>query len=363
MVRNAVVCGLQRHAKLAIVLVWVPILLASPVANIDGDKMIWQVALVVTIAGSSALAVLSTGREHRTGAVLAPFLVLAVAVTLGSAQHPNWLSVWLVLATVGALTLRGRPALAGVLVAVAGAVVSSLGHDLSAAWVWSNAVTTLLAGLTTVAFVRLAESIEDLRRTREALARSAVSEERERFSRDLHDLLGHTLSVMVVKAQAVGRLVDRDPEAARAHAKDIEQVGRDALLDVRQAVDAMRSLTLAEELEGARRALGSAGIRAELPEYDGALPAAADQALAWVVREGATNVLRHSGAAACRFELDRADSQAVLTVSDDGVGATSQAPGRDGGLDGLRRRLVAAGGGLEVEDRPSGFRLTAKVPA
>ena len=114
------------------------------------------------------------------------------------------------------------------------------------------------------AFTRLLETVAELRRTRAELARVAVAEERERFSRDLHDLLGHTLSVMVVKAQAVRRLAATDPDAAAEHAADIERVGRTALLDVRQAVDAMRAPSLSEELVGARDALEAAGIRATI---------------------------------------------------------------------------------------------------
>jgi two-component system sensor histidine kinase DesK len=192
-----------------------------------------------------------------------------------------------------------------------------------------------------------------------------VAEERERFSRDLHDLLGHTLSVMVVKAQAVRRLVHSDPDAASQHAADIEQVGRSALLDVRQAVDAMRAPSLAEALAGAQRALDAAGIRTSVTSPT-VMPDEVDGALAWVVREGATNVLRHSGASHCRIELSNGSGRLLLTMSDDGVGGPAQGTGhevgRQGGLDGLRRRLVAAGGTLDVEPGADGFRLTATVP-
>ena len=185
--------------------------------------------------------------------------------------------------------------------------------------VYTEAVVVLLAGLASAAFAALLDTVSELRRTRAELARVAVAEERERFSRDLHDLLGHTLSVMVVKAQAVRRLAAQDPEAAAAHAADIEQIGRQALVDVRQAVDAMRAPTLAEELDGARRALDAAGI-ATTVEESVAPPTGADEVLAWVVREGATNVLRHSGASACRIVLTDLGDRIALTIADDGVG-------------------------------------------
>jgi two-component system sensor histidine kinase DesK len=230
---------------------------------------------------------------------------------------------------------------------------------------WSRVLTegfvVLLAGLASAAFMALLDTIAELRRTRAELARVAVAEERERFSRDLHDLLGHTLSVMVVKAQAVRRLAAQDPEAAAAHASDIEHIGRQALVDVRQAVDAMRAPSLAEELDNAARSLDAAGI---VVSVSGAASAEGppDEVLAWVVREAATNVLRHSGASACRIGIDRRDGTIALTVADDGAGAPRQPSLRLGGLDGLRDRLRAAGGELRVDSAGDGFRLVATLP-
>jgi two-component system sensor histidine kinase DesK len=228
--------------------------------------------------------------------------------------------------------------------------------------VYQESFVVLLAALAGSAFVALLDTIAELRRTRQELARVAVAEERERFSRDLHDLLGHTLSVMVVKAQAVRRLVAQDPDAAAEHAADIEQIGRRALVEVRQAVDAMRAPSLAEELDGARRALDAAGIATAVERSAAVPPGAADELLAWVVREGATNVLRHSGASSCRIAVADGDGRIELTIADDGVGAPTAPTLRLGGLEGLRDRLTAAGGALAVERRDDGFRLVASVP-
>ncbi|MDN5896225.1 MAG: histidine kinase, partial [Nocardioides sp.] len=309
-------CAVRRFSP---VLVLVPVVLASPILNVEPGAALLQGALIVTMAVAAVVAVLTDGiGSGRAAPHVAPRVVprvgprvvsrvalgvLAGAVIVGSTVNDNWLPIWTLLALTVALVLRGRVLAVALPAAAVGAALAAISHDLSAAWVLSNGLTTLLAGFATAVFLRLNETIADLRETREELARRAVAEERERFSRDLHDLLGHTLSVMVVKAQAVRRLIDHDPEAARAHAGDIEEVGRDALLDVRRAVDATGTLSLAGELEGARLALGSAGIRIEMPDYDGALPPSADQVLAWVVREGATNVLRHSHAEACCVEL------------------------------------------------------------
>src|SRR5690606_5786437 len=131
------------------------------------------------------------------------------------------------------------------------------------------------------------------------LALAAVDRERVRFSRDLHDLLGHTLSVIVVKAEAVRRIADSDPAAASAHAQDIEDIGRRALSEVREAVGGYRNASLASELDRARRALEAASVDVAIDWDTGPLGNAAEETLAWVVREGATNVVRHARAQRC----------------------------------------------------------------
>lgn len=353
----------QRNAS---VLVWTPVLLLGPVLDLHGSAgaVAVQVALIVVIAVSAVVAALTGGPPWRDAR--APIaLSTLVAATFAGALHGSsqWLPTWILLANALPTALRGRW--------LVGAVPITALASMGAAWavtphhasrMWTEGFVVLLAGLASAAFAALLDTIGELHRTRQELARVAVAEERERFSRDLHDLLGHTLSVMVVKAQAVRRLVAQDPDAAAAHAADIEQIGRRALIDVRQAVDAMRAPTLQEELSGARRALDAAGITTRVDRPGAELPGPADEVLAWVVREGATNVLRHSGASTCRIELSERDGRIVLTIADDGVGAPS-APGlRLGGLEGLRDRLSSAGGELSVDRRDDGFRLVASLP-
>ena len=197
---------------------------------------------------------------------------------------------------------------------------------------WSEGFVVVLAGLASSAVISLIDTVSELRRTCAELARAAVADERERFSRDLHDLLGHTLSVMVVKAQAVRWLAGTDDVAVVEHASDIEEIGRQALVDVRRAVDAMRP-DAPDELDNARRALAAAGIETTVTGDPGA--GDTDEVLAWVVREAAaTNVLRHSGASTCRIELAERGGRLALAVTDDGVGAPSTPTVRFGGLDG-----------------------------
>ncbi|KAA9378615.1 hypothetical protein F5972_16570 [Microbispora cellulosiformans] len=216
----------------------------------------------------------------------------------------------------------------------------------------------------------MGQIIGELARTREQLAAAAVSAERLRFSRDLHDLLGHTLSMVVVKAEAVRRLAPRDVAAAVRHAEDIEAIGRQALTEVREAVTGYRDASLAYELDTARAALAAAGIDCEVRESGPALPREADVLLSWVVREGVTNVVRHSGARRCVITLRRDRDPVLVEVSDDGAPATDSAGGEAGevreqdgsGLRGLRERLAAAGGRLRATRLPRGFVLAAEIP-
>src|SRR5262249_26323189 len=147
-------------------------------------------------------------------------------------------------------------------------------------------LTTVSIGLLMAAFGRIARANRELHATREELARLAVSEERLRIARDLHDLLGHSLSVIALKSELARKLIEREPSRAAAELDDIESVSRTALAEVREAVQGYRQLGLAVALENARTALTAAGIDCEVAETDTALPADVDAVLAWAVREG-----------------------------------------------------------------------------
>ncbi|MYU52107.1 MULTISPECIES: histidine kinase [Streptomyces] len=264
---------------------------------------------------------------------------------------------------------------------------------------------TFLSGMVTATVLSLFDTINELKATRQELARSAVEKERLRFSRDLHDLLGHTLSVVVVKAEAVRRLAPRDLDKALAQAADIEAVGRQALTEIREAVTGYREGSLATELDRARSALEAAGIEPVVRQSGPPLPPQAGALLGWVVREGVTNAVRHSGATRCEIEV-RADAERVrLTLTDDGRGPVgtgpAPVPGQDGrrghgphwyaedgrggagaadggpgargehgagpvggtGLKGLAERLAVVGGTLTSgPDGRHGFRVVAELP-
>ncbi len=212
----------------------------------------------------------------------------------------------------------------------------------------------------------------DLLAAREENALLMVDQERARMARDLHDILGHSLTVIAVKAELADRLVDVSPERARAEIADIQRLSRDALADVRSTVDGVREISLPAELARARSALRAAEITADLPGSTDDVPSELRELFAWTLREGVTNVVRHSAASRCTVTLapDR------ITIADDGRGMRSAGSAhsagrsvvRDGhGLSGLRERAVAEGAQVLVETPPSGgFRLSlvaAKAPA
>ena len=229
---------------------------------------------------------------------------------------------------------------------------------------WSDtqglATGTLAAGLAVWGFVLVLQRNADQSRAREVEARLAVISERDRFARDLHDILGHSLTVITIKAELAGRLLETAPERARAEVADLERLARTALADVRRAVAGYREITLSGELDRAREALLSAGMSPVLPIEVPELPADVDELYAWTVREGVTNVLRHSRADRCTITV----SPSALVITDDGRGAADPGSRTDGnGIRGLRERADEAGLRFEVgAAHPYGTRLEVSVP-
>ncbi|GAA3378966.1 sensor histidine kinase [Streptomyces sannanensis] len=288
-------------------------------------------------------------------------LVAMTAVTCGLAVKygGNWLLFFPLLALATGSVVRGR-ALGPVVLGL-----SALAAAIAAArdgWGAVNvAYGTFISGMVTAAILALSETVRELRETRQELARTAVEKERLRFSRDLHDLLGHTLSVIVVKSEAARRLAPRDLDAALAQVCDIEAVGRQALTEIREAVTGYREGSLATELDRARDALTAAGIEPVVRQSGPPLPPQTAALLGWVVRESVTNAIRHSGASRCEIEVRVTSERVRLVITDDGGGVGSTTPGS--GLKGLTERLAASGGTLRSGpgDR-RGFRVTAELP-
>jgi two-component system sensor histidine kinase DesK len=290
----------------------------------------------------------------------------AIAGALVLLLGVGWAQVMTFVAYLAGGTIRRGPGVAaGAVVAVvlvgAAAVLAVAQDPAMVAWL----LFSLLAGLYGVGFGWLAATYRELDRARVELARLAVAEERLRFSRDLHDLLGHSLSVIALKSELAGQLVRRDPDRAAQEVDDIERVSRQALAEVRAAVTGYRgSVALGAELDRARSALAAAGVTTRIDAPPAPLPPAAEELLAWTVREGTTNIVRHAGARTAVIRVHHTDDGVGVELVDDGRGAGADpVPGPANGLDGLAERVAAADGEFEAGAAPGGgFRLAVRVP-
>jgi two-component system sensor histidine kinase DesK len=221
----------------------------------------------------------------------------------------------------------------------------------------------LAFGAAAIAVRQLTIAVGQLREAREELARLAVAEERLRFARDLHDLLGHSLSMIVLKSELAGRLLPTAPERAAGEVADVERAARDALREVRAAVAGYRQPSLADELAAARELLSAAGIVVTIDDRAGPLPPAVDGLLGWAVREGVTNVIHHSRAQQSAIRISRTSETVAAEITDDGRGAAAAPPHSGSGLAGLAERAAAQGGRLQAGSMPNGgFRLLLETP-
>lgn len=285
--------------------------------------------------------------------VLAGLAALAVVLVLAIGQQGTATLVYL--AVSGMLLLESRwafafSALLCVLNEVSTRTVSGWDHDGSLTFA-VFAATFAMWGVRQM----LARNL-DLVRAKEENARLALADERNRFARDLHDILGHSLTVITVKAELAQKLFDVDPERARAEVADLERLARDALVDVRRAVEGYRELTLPGEVARARTALDAAEIEAHLPSSTDDVPSSLRELFAWTIREGVTNVIRHSKAGRCTVRLTPTSAE----VADDGRGAGDLVSGT--GLIGLRERAAAVGATVVTTSLDPGFSLKVIAP-
>jgi two-component system sensor histidine kinase DesK len=301
-------------------------------------------------------------------ATVAGLAALVVALNLGPTGGPEspttpgptpWLVLFFHTAAAAGLVLPRREAYAAV--AALAAVATAVGSRADLAFM---GLPTAAVGLWATSFAGQVAANAELRAAREELARRAVAEERLRFARDLHDLLGHSLSLITLKSELAGKLLPAAPERAATEIREVEQVARRALREVREAVAGYRQPTLGEELIGAKEMLAAAGIASRVENEAGPLPRQMDALLAWAVREGVTNVVRHSRAPRCTVRVARADGCVTAEVADDGRGASPVPDTRGSGLSGLAERVAeVAGAGFEAGPLPEGgFRLRVSLP-
>jgi two-component system, NarL family, sensor histidine kinase DesK len=295
--------------------------------------------------------------------------IFVLAVAFSFIYRDEWLALFVYVSVACGAVLPFRrarlavPGTTGVMI-----ITSLLSHSSSTAIY--IALPTLLGGAAMVGVQAMVRTMAELREARETVAHLAASDERLRLARDLHDLLGHSMSLITLKSELAGRMLPDHPEAAAQQVADIEQVSRQALKDVREAVTGYRRPTLDVELAGVRITLGTAQIEAQFialePATRPGLGPDEESALAWTLREAVTNVVRHSRATTCEIALDQVlddDGRFVsLQITDNGVGPARS--GRGNGLTGLHERLEATGGRLESGPGPrgKGFRLRALVP-
>jgi two-component system, NarL family, sensor histidine kinase DesK len=334
-------------------LVYLAALFFQPALDPTAGPADW-VAVGLLIAAFLPLyrTALHTRDQRRIAILLAAFVLLALVGSLVNTGA----SVFLVYAA--AVAGRLQPVRRAVWVIAALAGVTGIIYLTSTApmpWrvvlVAPEFVFTLLVGATSIFDNERARAQRRLRRADEEIERLATIAERERIARDLHDLLGHTLSVIVLKSEVAGRLITLDPGRAAGEVHDIETTARTALTEVRTAVAGYRAKGIAGELANARRTLAAAGVDTELNVDLPELPTEQESALALAVRESVTNVLRHAQAERVTIRLHGTAAGVVLEVIDDGRG--SEAP--DGaGLAGMRERISALGGGVTRMAGPGG---------
>ncbi|WP_434597529.1 sensor histidine kinase [Streptomyces sp. A5-4] len=225
--------------------------------------------------------------------------------------------------------------------------------------------STLLTGLVVYGLSRLADLVRILHETRDQLTRMAVTKERLRFARDLHDLLGYSLSAITLKSELIHRLVPTHPQRAMEEVHDVLAISRQSLADVRMVASGLLDMSLEEELTSALSLLGTAGLEVHADIRLGTMNQQVDTVLAAVLREAITNLLRHSKASRCEITAVREDGRIRLSVANDGVDPTYRdpSPHSGSGLGNLSMRLNAVSGELTTTRGPDGtFLLLANAP-
>lgn len=341
-------------------LIWLPVLMLSPIltAVLDGAAVTLAIHLAITALYVLTILVANRGLSQRAGELCTIGLMALVVIQfIVSPGGQGFLYPLLAIAAATAIRLRAALGI------VMGLAISGSFAEGFATMSLSNALqfgfATVMAGASTYLIRCLTGTVDDLRATRRRLAGLAVVEERQRFSRDLHDLLGHTLSVIVVKAEAIRRFAVADSAAAMSHAQEIEDIGRTALADVRQAVAGYREMRFADELARTVDVLEDAGVKVNTmlaPNLDSPV----DTLFAWAIREAGTNILRHAHASTCSINISIDETTAVLEITDDGDGVGQTSPGA--GLAGLCERAERLGGHVHTRSNSHGFALIVHAP-
>jgi two-component system, NarL family, sensor histidine kinase DesK len=344
--------------------------LAQPVSEVFSQhKPSWEVATVLALVVGYAVSYLyvcvrGQASSHLVRGLMVAWLCLfpiALAVLLGTEM--------LIFFTYAvSVALMMIPAFVGAALGFGSAISLIVGTWIQTGTAdFGTAMILVVLTLAMFALGGLIRTVRKLRATEGKMARLAVAEERSRLARDLHDVLGHSLTTITVKAGLARRVLESSADRDRAveEVRDVENLARQAMTDVRATVSGYRTASLPAELVGARAALSAAGIAADLPRAVDNVTADLQETFAYVLREGVTNVIRHSGASRCEVRL----GDSWLEIRDNGRSAAEQvrvsrATGGGHGLSGLAERVAAVDGTLEAGPLPAGgFLLRVSVPS
>ncbi|WP_354643032.1 sensor histidine kinase [Kitasatospora camelliae] len=326
------------------------------------------VLLLSTAAVFGIQLVNSSSRARRWNVRRRMWMLAAQAVlTVGPALFfgASWGGMLGCLAGSALLLVRGPAAWLLFVLSACGAVTQAVLTGLPLLRVIYVGQSSVLTGLVIYGLTRLADLVEEVHASRAELARVAVAQERLRFARDLHDLLGYSISAITLKTELIHRLVGVRPDRAREEIAGVLDISRQALADVRLVASGYRDMSLAAEADSAASTLKAAEIEAEVAVDCGRLHPLVDTVLATALREGITNILRHSKVQRCTITATTSGETVLLRLVNDGVVAQRRtpAPHSGSGIGNLRTRLATVGGRVEAGIQPDGrFQLLVEAP-
>ncbi len=315
------------------------------------EEWVWTLLAFTIFLILAVLASLYWARKPVMQVICAAMAMLALAF---GAYRPSGVIFYIFVAAFGPLAMGGRIASSAAIIVCAAAMIL-IQWMLLWPFIWPF---SSLPYITAAEALLVGAAITVVARQQIALRETLKTAERERIARDLHDILGHTLSVIILKSELAGRLIDQDTELAKAQIEDVEKISRQALSEVREAIAGYSQGTLAGELDRAISTLKVAGIEVDQHCEAHEISAAQERVLALVLREAVTNVIRHSKAKRCSIALARNNDEHVLEIRDDGCGFDI----KEGmGMRGIRERITALGGTASWSTT-TGTHLTIRIP-